>query len=159
MEDIYEDNKLIAEFMGFKYYPHNEGSGKDPGWKSHPDASSMNKLNSTHNLFANGVSWTLPNGDIFKTYGNEQEWKYLCRNHKNLDYDTNWNWLMGVVEKIGEIINQADPILLEQLDISNLELINSGTSIFCGRGEVFRRVVEFIKWYNEITKWKTFFSF
>jgi hypothetical protein len=149
-EDIYKDHKLIAEFMGFKYYPFNEGSGKDPGWKSHPDATSMNKHNNAHNLFAGNVSWTLPNGETHITKGNGEKWVYLCRHHKGLNYDTDWNWLMGVVNKIGEMINQADEIFHEQLQNSNLLLLNGSTSIFCSRGEMFKRVVEFIKWYNKI---------
>src|SRR5690348_15911171 len=74
-----EENKLIAEFMGYTYFPHNhpELEGKYPsGWKTHVKAQQMLKFNQ------------------FTGY------KYLCRNHNQLAYHLNWSWIMPVIEKI-----------------------------------------------------------
>jgi len=71
-------------------------------------------------------------------------------------YDTSWDWLMPVVEKIGKlyeanfpkgdefmrrILAHEDPIEKEYVDIIS-------TSIYTPINEVFDEVVKFIKWYN-----------
>jgi hypothetical protein len=55
-----------------------------------------------------------------------------------LKFDTDWNWLMQVVEKtltVGDDTNQWDNVLneLQSVDIKN----------------VYEACIEFIKWYNE----------
>lgn len=65
---------------------------------------------------------------------------------ENAAYHTSYDWLMSVVEKIGEIHNQADKELLESIENANLPMFN--TSIFCHREELYKRVAQFIQWYN-----------
>ena len=62
-------------------------------------------------------------------------------------YHSSWNNLMPVVEKIGDIHNQADQWLLDGMKIDNLEIIT--THIFCPKEIVYQRVVEFINWHNK----------
>lgn len=63
---------------------------------------------------------------------------------KNLQFHSSWNWLMPVVEKIGDLY----------LDfpgrVSDFMRMSIGTPI----DEVYKAVVEFIRWFNE-TKIKT----
>ena len=66
-----------------------------------------------------------PNGDFKTEFTVEQ-----------LKYHSSWDWLMPIVEKI-EQVNEGVP----------KELIN--LSLFSYREEVYKAVVEFIKWYNE----------
>ncbi len=74
-EEIRECNKLIAEFMGYKYYPLPEDRSYNPGWwKGDPiKMTSFNKLNENH---------------------------LLCRSYNDLRYYNSWDWLMSVVYKI-----------------------------------------------------------
>lgn len=69
---IVKNNKLIAEYMGYKYVPFDGVNRHKCGW------------------------W-LPNkvGDMDKFGRN-----YLGRRHKDLDYHHNWNSIMLVVNKI-----------------------------------------------------------
>jgi len=57
-EEILEGNKLIAEFMGYGYYPHMEGETL-PGWrkeKAHPKVSGT-YLGRVHKDLAYHRSW------------------------------------------------------------------------------------------------------
>ncbi len=149
-------NKLIAIFMGYTYYPHVEGRQYDAGWKSHPKASMFTKHN------------------IFDRLGRKA---YLCRNHNQLNYHQNWEWLMPVIDKICDLdlsdgFYQWEDIDNEtrsnfknfEMDIQrhysiiwlNLEL---DPSIQIGGGyseQYYERieaawmaVVDFITWYNK----------
>lgn len=55
-----------------------------------------------------------------------------------LKYHSSWDWLMPVVEKIGKM---NEPFI-HKLPVSKL-------SIFTPIEEVFHKVVDFIKWYNQ----------
>lgn len=77
-----ESNKLMAEFLGYKYYPYSDTENY-PGWRKE-SYEILHKLNIQ--------------GEVSKR-------TYLCRNHKELSFDTDWNWLMQVVEKIEENYN------------------------------------------------------
>lgn len=72
-----ESNKLMAKFLGYEYYLHSDIE-KYPGWRK-------DKISHSHKINLQGK------------VGKKQ---YLCRNHKQLAFDTDWNWLMSVVEKI-----------------------------------------------------------
>lgn len=77
--DVIRDyNKMIATYMGYKYYPYNEpGMDKkiEPGWKIHADVPSLSKMRRDKNDF-------------------------LCRNHRELAYHYDWNWLMPVIVEL-----------------------------------------------------------
>lgn len=61
--------------------------------------------------------------------------------------NANWDQLMPVVEKIGEMQNQADREFSEAIEDVNLPMFN--TSIFCHKEELYKRVVQFIQWFNK----------
>lgn len=84
MENITENNKLIAEFMGYKYIGFNNNDELKPGWWK--DNIDLLKIQSQ---------------EIFnRKMGNPN---FLCRKHNELRYYNSWNWLMPVVEKIESI--------------------------------------------------------
>jgi len=74
-----------------------------------------------------------------------------------LKYNSNWNWLMEVVEKIESLtdINSSGCFMvLESIGFNAKFILDDGTRIFnpC-KGEtkieaVYNACVEFIKWYN-----------
>lgn len=71
--EITEGNKLMARFLGYEYFPLNNPCEKH-GSKN--------------------VGWLKPNSyPIIPDY-------YLGRSHKSLRFDTDWNWLMRVVNLI-----------------------------------------------------------
>lgn len=69
-----------------------------------------------------------------------------------LPYRTNWNWLMPVVEKIGEV----DGYSCINIDSSEVythrknDTMLTFTNRECGSKilSVYKSVIEFIKWYN-----------
>ncbi len=56
-----------------------------------------------------------------------------------LSYNTDWNWLMSVVEKILDI----------SLDLDSMEMYYNITDAIPKIESTYNEVVEFIKWYNE----------
>ena len=125
-----EDNKLIAEFMGV-----------------------FDKILSTGNIH----SWS----DAPFYYTTEDTKEKVIRNIcKYSKYDSDWNWLMKVVEKIESIedcVYQVD-ILQEGCKIlkrccllidKRVGKLESDTTKI---KSVYLACVEFIKWYNEQNK-------
>ena len=70
-EDILAGNKVMAEFLGYKYYPHTEPYGRDrvAGWVK------------------SGLSFKNPHFS-------------LGRSHRDLPFYNDWNALMRVIDKI-----------------------------------------------------------
>lgn len=79
-----ETNKLIAKFMGFVYVPWQKAKGGHAGW-----------INPLYKVITPKIPFT-----------------FLGRSHNDLKYHRDWNWLMGVVEKI------------EGLDLDGFETTN-----------------------------------
>lgn len=148
-KEIIEGNKLIAEFMGYKYYPYSPESVVKPGWWSEPVPKdrSLNKLE-TH--------------------------KFLCRRHPELRYYNSWDWMMPVVEKIENLDFSKESYFWEDCE-GDLHYNSEGTTVCIEDNScyiyenllldpihiyvskqagtklkaTFEAVVEFIQWYNE----------
>ena len=78
---IRDNNKRIAEFLGWKYFPKVDGE-RFAGWRKDVEVRTLEmyiKLHGQHNGY------------------------YLCRNHNDLRYYNSWDWLMEAVEKIESI--------------------------------------------------------
>lgn len=76
--------------------------------------------------------------------GEDLKYKAFKLSHVKFAYDTSWDWLMPVVEKMVDIgLSKTEPD-----DVVSMVEKFSGTSIICPRQGVYERVVEFIKWYN-----------
>ena len=132
MKNIEENNKLIAEFMGFKY-PTKKQSIENPRLGIIYDKSFHNKL-----------------------FGEDP---YEGLNDDDILFNTSWDWLMPVVEKIEELgistsidyfgglnfckmLGYKKPFIYFELDIHNKSKINA----------VYNSVLKFIKWYNNENK-------
>ena len=69
---------------------------------------------------------------------------------EQMAFHSSWDWLMPVVEKISEIDNQAGEEMaahMRNAALDDLAILN--TSILCHKDEVYKRVVAYIKWYNQ----------
>lgn len=123
MKNIEENNKLIAEFMGYI-------DNGDPEYLIHPET------NYDHSI-------------------NDKEW-FL--------YNTSWDWLMPVVEKIEPLvlnvsISKNGTNIMRFFENGNLPLDNPSFIITLNEAGIknvntkieatYKAVVEFIKWYNE----------
>lgn len=158
-DEILEGNKLMARFLGYDYYGHNDprlipesvpGSSPFPqypaGWKTHSQASNFTKLNKI-------------------SHWNHKEMKYLCRNHWHLRYFNAWDgWLWEVINKIEsfhlhiQIETYSSDIKwmgTEDADYPWLEMVPDGLGWYLDNKELSRTqrtwmiCLEFIKWYNE----------
>lgn len=78
-EEIIEGNKIIAKYLGYTYYGHEEAK-HGPGWKLSDNKKDILKI--THI------------GEIGKR-------NYLCRNHNEMRFYNSWDWLMPVLEVKG----------------------------------------------------------
>ena len=127
MENITENNQLIAEFMGV-----------------------FDKILSTGNIH----SWS--DAPFYYTTEDTKEKviKNICKYSK---YDLDWNWLMGVIEKIESLPTMKDngnfffEIHQDSVTVFNstrmdivIEVIGQGSRI----NNTYQAVIEFIKWYN-----------
>ena len=128
VKTVDDKNKLIAEFLGAK-----------PNIKGEYDLWSTTDLNS-----------------IFQDDGDP----YVETRHSNyfgkeMLFNTSWDWLMPVVEKIEnfgfEFLIVEDRVKIAHNTDHSIEVIIDFTS---GRRKietVYQALVEFIKWYNEYT--------
>jgi hypothetical protein len=139
---IIENNKLIATFMGYTYFPYNHPdikSPRDAGWKIDAKVSSISKWNIGYTKKA-----------------------FLCRSHNQLNYDGSWQWIMPVVEKIARMrikyLNEDEyfspyPVTFGMIDdegnfmvrFHSHQLFQSSSFIEA----VWMAVIDFIKSYNE----------
>jgi hypothetical protein len=154
--EIVESNKLIAEFMGFRYIPFSETDRSIiPGWHKSGTEGGVRDLPPFHRKTTDG---------------------YLCRRHRDLRYYNSWDWLMPVVEKIesldlGELSlefklegrssylcvfdfiqakNYKGAISLElDSDKYKGERIADPSTWRCKLNNAYLTVVKFIKWYNK----------
>ena len=116
-QDILEGNKIIAEFLGIN--PQR--------------IVSEMPINKDGN-YCNG------NGDLDK-YGNPCYLVYA----PSLQYNSSWDWLMPVVEKIHKMEEYTEEYTSEQVIYAP---ILQAIPLY-GITGVWREVVEFIKWYNQ----------
>ena len=132
MKNTSEKNKLIAEFMGV-----------------------FDKILSTGNIH----SWS--DAPFYYTTEDTKEKviKNICKYSK---YHSDWNWLMGVIEKIESLLDEENNgsfffeiyedsvIIFSNGDYLNelIEVMGQGSRI----NNVYQAVIEFIQWYNQQNK-------
>lgn len=81
MEEV-ENNKIIAEFCGYQYFPYDETA---PKWVNNKEGGiPLDQFN----------GWRKPHKGHLKIEG----W-YLCRSHRDLRYHRDWNWFMSAWNK------------------------------------------------------------
>ena len=130
MENIIENNKIIAEFLDWEFDDLSE-TFETPFLKLvDPQA-----------------------------FGDEQ---FSCKLQDfELEFHSDWNWLMSVVEKIENLQDENNCAIYNvQIEQSFTEIIDNHTSetiIYDIDADskieaVYNTVIEFIKWYNEQNK-------
>lgn len=83
-----KENKIIAEYLGYKYFPFNDlQEVKVPGW--YRVVESKNSLSSLIYHFKDG--WKRVN---------DTHYKYICRSTNDLGFNSSWDSLMPVIQKI-----------------------------------------------------------
>ncbi|MGO1820268.1 MAG: hypothetical protein ACTH0S_11365 [Senegalia sp. (in: firmicutes)] len=120
--EIIKSNKLIAEFMGYKYIPYDPDSKFKAGWwkkgiikEEQIREPSFRKIGKT---------------------------KFLCRRHPELRYYNSWDWLIPVLNKIGKVLkNNGDSTKVYLFQDYYLPELNIK--------EVWENCITFIEWYNE----------
>lgn len=130
MDNITENNKLIAEFLDWEFDDLSE---------------------TFETPFLKLID---PNA-----FGDEQ---YSCKLQDfELEFHSDWNWLMSVVEKIENLQDENNCAIYNvQIEQSFTEIIDNHTSetiIYNIDADskieaVYNTVIEFIKWYNEQNK-------
>jgi len=71
---------------------------------------------------------------------------------ESFKYNTEWNWLMPVVEKIEELgydFNILTPNVIEVLDENAKSLFYLSSEKEGKKEAVYNACIDFIKWYNE----------
>lgn len=137
MNNIIENNKLIAEFMGYKLKPCNNGMA----WESPHKKAIDDKFNIHGRLFYN-------EGNALYEGGNSY-----------LKFDHDYNWLMGVVGAIeakGYVVN-IKGISCNIYPLLKDEVKDYISSFVCGDLSkkidiVYNACIGFIKWYNQQQK-------
>lgn len=129
LEQIKEGNKLIAEFMGYQIL--------------HKKYEYLN-FNSSNESY-----WDITEGDIVcDENGNEVDAldNYPFYSLEDLPFHSSWDWLMPVVSKCSKTKGFYDTkfqtyckgaLFFEDLDL------------YSPIDDIYKAVVEFIKWYNE----------
>lgn len=83
-----KDNKIIAEYLGYKYFPFNNLQGLEkPGWY---------ELRESSNPLA-GLLYH-PKSGFVKLGG--KYLRYICRSTNDFDFHSSWDSLMPVIQKL-----------------------------------------------------------
>jgi hypothetical protein len=133
IEEITEGNRLISEFLGYKYYPNENiqtytsfRGEKDGDYKTVNIFSKFDKLDYCDNDAPS--HWKLPK--VVKTPFIEED----C-----LQYHKSWDWLIPVCGKIANICEEPEELDALRVALLCDDIITS-----------FIEVVDWIKRYNEI---------
>lgn len=94
-EEIVEANIIFARYLGYEYYP-KIGDEKHPGWRICTSKILHPKLKS---------NW------------------YLCRNHNDLPFYRDRNWLLKVLKKYKEdfnfiLLNQEQKMIYSNMSLA-----------------------------------------
>ncbi len=149
MNEILENNKLIAEFMELKYSQKYETYDEYWGiWETHDDGIWFINLASEEQDWG----YCKINGIIYDKY------------HYGLNYNKSWDWLMPVIDKIELIKNDYHGHFGVHIYSNSCTI--QGTNFRCDNIvnppiyfanwvlddkiiTTWKAVVEFIKWYNK----------
>ena len=117
---IKENNKLIAEFMGWEVGLH---SGREV------EHCVQGQLETYKKVVGGSLSF------------------------QNMKYHKSWDWLMPVIEKIKYELyyNDDSPIFEEDFEeVSVCSSLIQQTILECEVDDLYKLVVQFIKWYNKL---------
>lgn len=142
---ITECNKLIGNFMDFKY------SIEEPDYKMRvPHFNIDSKGNWMPNKMVSGRNFSEWADTYQDKKGNGYELSF-----DTLEFNTSWDWLMPVVEKIEEMdivasfqIEQPTIYIWASSESSTFENIEIDIFTKSKIEAVYETCIKFIKWYN-----------
>jgi len=148
-----EENKLIAEFMGLrkgfttvKYY-HPVTRARVISNDTKEECFLIHEDDVTIYTDRPGFEWQ----DI-------DDENYLVTKVDGLKYDSDWNWLMAVVEKIESVEDGKYDVNILKNGTQIVDYSSGGIEICNNVGKIgydekiehtYQAVVDFIKWYNK----------
>lgn len=123
-----EGNKLIAEFMDYEYTPS-------------PIPVTQKSIGEKQFGWTKKMKWSPLHikGMDFQDFPLKRY--HLARTNDDLQFHRFWEWLMPVVEKIYEVTDEGTKAF------AGLSIFEYG--ICAPKEDVWKSVVEFIKWYNK----------
>jgi hypothetical protein len=130
---ISEGNKLIAEFMGYKYYPYEapDNPSQQPKAKDYRPRGWI-KGDPKYAYFSEKISGVQERGH-----------HWLCRSHRDLRYYNEWNWIMPVVKAIHNLPFESKEYAIIYEWVDDIVIRNYDIQ------QIWHAVVEFIKWQNQ----------
>ena len=126
-----KDNKLLAEFMGFKLWPEDDTKYMIPHFFEH---DVPNPMVSGRDYSEWADSYNMENGE-----------SGYCLTTDMLRFNDSWDWLMCLVDKVRDTLaamNWEDEVPLEYDEIYNC-LVNVDLP------GVYKAVIGFINWHFE----------
>ena len=143
-EEIRENNKIIAKFMGYVYFPKIENETM-PGWRKPLKKDAGFKTLLQYNPKSMGVKN-----------------QYLCRSHNDLKYYNSFDWLITAVEKVESLecpINGKFGVYINgnncSIQATNIFQSDDNTCYFNDHYDdnklkaTYNSIVDFIKWYTK----------
>jgi hypothetical protein len=107
-------------------------------------------MKTNNKLLAEFLGWTLDNEDL-NSYRNFNGSKFKHLLLSSFKFDTDWNWLMEVVEKIENYNDSATLFIIED-ERCHVNTQNGFEIDSVGHTKIeatYNACVEFVKWYNE----------
>jgi hypothetical protein len=85
---------------------------------------------------------TMTDNELIAVFMDAKNW-----GHEN-PYDTSWDWLIPVIQKIDSMYNMDQTSILEDAIYSKVLTLSITVKI----EDAYSEVVDFIKWYNQQSK-------
>lgn len=120
-KDRNQGNKLIAEFMGYEYFPHTNPYGHKRGWWKKD---------------LKGIP--IPARPFF-----------IGDNTNDLQYHNDWNWFMGACNK-WDTLPEFKSALASQLYVIHCEELDNLVTCY-QLEPAYHKLIACIDWYNNVT--------
>ena len=149
-KELKQEYKVIAEFLGYTYFPYSNEKGVQN--KEYPGWFDTSQYDFKHPLTKQEV----------RIFGHKSK-SYICRHTIGLNFKFDWNMIMKVVNHIEKLENTKHggfKVLIDRdccLIQSRNRTKSSGYSkSYCGNGNKFVAVyyacLEFVRWFIENIK-------
>lgn len=151
LENIEDDIKIVAYFMGWKYQYENMliAHGANSFFvcllcTKYPLDIDDNEPNVVHYDSVYGYKCSLLNSEFIYILDRERTKSYLIHNSllQECNYNSSWDRLVPVIQKIFSLPFIEDSVMI--LKWADVNLAWSRKEI----GEIWESCVRFIKWYN-----------
>ena len=157
-KEIHKNNKIIAEFMGYKYFEPNVSIDYSDCGGIYELYEVYSKIPIEVERYENGTYFKdIPNPDYKKTnpayFRNDLEkldWSSIYSSEiliGELKYHNEWNWLIPVCKKWYDLYYIINTNNLDEYNNHTLEL--NDLILFFDIDKVYQQLITCIKWYIE----------